>query len=97
MHKEYFVYILFSKSKNFYIGVTSDLSNRMIDHREQNVPGHTRRYNINRLIYVEVFEDIDGAITREKQLKGWTRAKKIALIQKSNPRLEDISDKLLPH
>jgi putative endonuclease len=84
------VYILSSHSRRLYIGVTSDLCGRVWEHKNGFYQGFTKTYKINQLVYHEFFHDIEAAIAREKQLKGWTRAKKIALIEKMNPRWEDL-------
>ena len=81
----YAVYILASRSRALYIGVTSNLAARMHAHRTGRIPGHTRRYRITRLVHMEVCDDIHAAIAREKQLKGWRREKKVALIETRNP------------
>ncbi len=88
------VYILASATgRALYIGVTTDLSRRLEEHRLGRVI-HTAKYKIDRLIYVEHFETVPDAIAREKQLKGWTRAKKIVLINRSNPNWRDIAGEL---
>jgi putative endonuclease len=85
------VYILASATgRALYIGVTTDLSRRIEEHRLGRVI-HTAKYKIERLIYVEPFDTAPDAIAREKQLKGWTRAKKIAQINRSNPDWRDLS------
>jgi putative endonuclease len=89
--KEYFVYILASKSRTLYVGVTNDLERRVAEHRSKLVPGFTRRYNITRLVYFEKTTDVHSALAREKEIKGWTRAKKVALIERANPTWEDLS------
>ena len=74
-----------------YTGVTSDLIQRVSEHRERAHPGSfTARYRVDRLVYYEAFEEIEAAIRREKQIKGWSRAKKIALIARSNPDWDDL-------
>ena len=88
---EYYVYILTNRSGTLYIGVTGDLERRMYEHRHKLVKGFTSRYNIDRLVYIESTSDVDAAITREKQLKKWSRSKKIALIQSTNPTMDDLS------
>lgn len=88
--KRYFVYILSSRSRRLYIGVTNDLERRVFEHKNKFVEGFARKYNIDRLVYFEEFGDIREAITREKQLKGWLREKKIALIEGSNPSWRDL-------
>ena len=91
MGRIYFVYILASKSRRLYVGVTNNLERRTFVHREKLVEGFTKKYNISRVVYFEQTEDIRSAIAREKQLKGLLRAKKIALIESVNPTWEDLS------
>ena len=79
-----------SHSRCLYTGVTSDLSGRVWEHKSGVYEGFTKKYKINQLVYHELFHDIESAIAREKQLKGWSRAKKIALIEKMNPGWEDL-------
>ncbi len=86
----YFVYILSNRSRTLYIGVTNDLLRRIGEHREGAYDGFTAKYRIHRLVYFEHFQYIDNAITCEKELKGWLRSKKIALIQTGNPTWEDL-------
>src|SRR3990172_4492445 len=81
----YYVYIVSSRSRNLYTGVTNNITRRVAEHRQGLVPGFTKRYRICRLVHVEPFEHPTAAIAREKQIKGWLRAKKIALIEKQNP------------
>jgi len=84
--KSYWVYILASRiGGTLYIGVTSDLIRRVYEHRSKVVPGFTRKYNVNRLVYYEQFGDVEFAIRREKRLKKWPRAWKIRLIEEANP------------
>jgi putative endonuclease len=91
MTKQYVVYILASgENGTLYIGVTSNLLQRMVQHKSLAVPGFTRRYRVTTLVYVEVFADVNEAIAREKQLKGWNRAWKIRLIEKSNPNWDEL-------
>ncbi|MBA4421392.1 MAG: endonuclease [Anaerolinea sp.] len=87
----YFVYILASKSRVLYIGVTNDLMRRMYEHKNKLVAGFTARYNVDRLVYCEDTANILDAIAREKQLKGWLRIKKIKLIESINPGWDDLS------
>ena len=89
--KTYYVYILASKSRTLYTGVTNDLERRVIEHRRKLLPGFTARYNINRLVYYEVCNDPLAAISREKQIKGWTRLRKVALIESLNCDWKDLS------
>lgn len=91
MEREYFVYILSSRSRTLYVGVTNDLHRRVWEHRSHLVPGFTARYRIERLAYFESTCDVLAAITREKQIKGWNRAKKIALIEAGNPAWDDLA------
>ena len=90
--KEPCVYILANRGRTIYIGVTSNLQRRAHEHRHDLVPGFTTRYNIKRLVYVEAFPTMLEAIAREKQLKGWRRKKKTALIETMNPHWRDISE-----
>ena len=90
--KTYYVYILGSKSRTLYTGVTNNLERRVLQHRRKLTLGFTAQYNINRLVHFEVFGDIRAAIGREKQIKGWLRVKKIALIESSNRDWRDLSD-----
>jgi len=94
-HKKGYVYILFSrKNGTLYTGVTSDLPKRIYQHKQKLVKGFTSKYGVDKLGYYEVFESIDEAITREKQIKGGSRMKKIALIEKANPNWRDLYDEL---
>jgi putative endonuclease len=88
---QYFVYVLASRSRTLYIGVTSDLVTHCLQHRAAKPDSFTARYGIHRLVYFERFSYIDKAIAREKYLKHCTRAEKIALIQAGNPTWEDLS------
>jgi len=86
----FWVYILSSRSRNLYIGMTNSLIRRTATHREQ-LPGtHTSHYVIHRLVYFEYFQYVRSAIAREKQLKHWTREQKIELIERVNPTWEDL-------
>ena len=89
--KRYFVYIMASKSRRLYIGMTSNLEQRVFQHKAKGIEGFTEKYNIDRLVYFAETGDAVAAIEREKQLKGWLRAKKIALIQSENPAWTDLS------
>jgi putative endonuclease len=88
----FYVYILSSKSRNLYIGVTNDLERRVWEHKNKAVPGYTARYNIDRLVHVEEFGTAADAIAREKELKDLLRAKKIALIEMDNLSWADLSE-----
>src|SRR5436190_12726281 len=87
----YYVYIMTNHSRTLYIGVTNDLERRVLEHRLGKVPGFTSRYRITQVVYYEKFAQVVDAIAREKQLKGWTRAKKIALIETDNPHWDDLA------
>jgi putative endonuclease len=87
----YFTYIMASRSHTLYIGVTSALHKRVFEHKWRDHPGFTERYNCDRLVWFEGYQEIAQAIAREKQLKGWRRDKKIALIEKVNPVWADLS------
>jgi putative endonuclease len=89
--KQYYVYIMTNRSRTLYIGVTSDLARRVYEHKQKRLPGFTSKYNITQLVYYEVTTDVHAAIAREKELKGWLRAKKVALIEAMNPEWEDLS------
>ena len=89
--KQYFVYIMTNNLKTLYTGVTDNLERRVYEHKNKLIPGFTRRYNISKLAYYEVTSDVQAAIEREKQIKGWLRRKKVALIQATNPRWADLS------
>ena len=91
--KNYYVYILSCFRRTLYIGVTNNLERRVSEHKQKLRPGFTSRYNIDRLVHVETFGEIADAIAREKQLKKWTRQKKVALIEAHNSTWEDLSTK----
>ena len=89
--KAYFVYILASqRNGTLYIGVTSNLPQRIAQHKAHAVPGFTRRHSVDLLVYAEAYGDVHEANAREKQLKGWNRAWKIKLIEASNPTWDDL-------
>ncbi len=91
MKRQFYVYIMASQSYTLYVGVTGDLAHRVYEHKHKLLPGFTRKYNINRLVYYECYESPNDAITREKQLKGLLRQKKIALVEAENPEWRDLS------
>ena len=88
--RQIYVYILASRSRRLYIGVTSDLIRRVYEHRTGEM-GHTARYKISRLVYFEIFSRPIDAIEREKRLKSLLRSRKLSLIQRSNPTWEDLA------
>jgi putative endonuclease len=96
MNKLYSVYILASRSRALYTGVTGNLEKRMIEHRQGLIPGFSTRYRVFRLVYLEHFGDIHDAIAREKEIKGWRREKKIRRIERENPTWQDLGA-ALPH
>jgi putative endonuclease len=96
MNRTYCIYILASRSRNLYIGVTGNLESRMVEHRQGLIPGFTTRYRVFRLVHFELFHDIHAAIAREKEIKGWRREKKIWLIERGNPTWVDLAEKI-PH
>jgi putative endonuclease len=90
---QYFAYIVCSRSGTLYIGMTNNMYRRALEHKSGEIEGFASKYHCDRLVYYEGFDDVYKAIGREKQLKGWTRAKKIALIESKNPRWEDLAEK----
>jgi putative endonuclease len=91
MEKTYYVYIMASKNKTLYTGVTNDLYSRVYQHKRKLLEGFTKRYNITSLVWYEETNDIHEAIAMEKRIKGWLRKKKIALIESMNPDWEDLA------
>ncbi len=87
----FYTYILGSISGTLYIGMTNNLVRRVWQHRQHEVTGFTAQHGVDRSLYFESFDDVRNAIHREKQLKGWKREKKIALIETQNPKSEDLS------
>lgn len=88
---DYYVYIMSNHSRTLYVGVTSDLIRRVFEHKSKLIPGFTKRYNVTDLVYFEQTSDIASAIIREKEIKGWVRRKKVALVHESNPEWRDLS------
>ena len=87
----YYGYILASKSRILYVGMTNSIDRRVIEHKTKRNEGFTSRYNVNTLVYYECFGDVHQAIAREKQIKGWRRDKKIELIESQNPTFRDLA------
>jgi putative endonuclease len=87
----YYVYKLASPSGTFYIGMTGNLEKRVFQHKFHQIDGFTDKYDVDRLLYWESYDDVRRAIDREKQLKGWRRGKKIALIESMNPHWVDLA------
>jgi putative endonuclease len=94
--RQYYVYIMASLSRTLYTGMSNDLRRRVHQHRNGLVSGFTSRYNVARLVYAEAFEDVRDAVAREKQIKGWLRSKKMALVESVNPEWEDLSEAWFP-
>ena len=90
MNRQYYVYIMTNRSGTPYTGVTNNIKQRVYQHKNKLIEGFTKKYNINKLIYVETFYDINSAISREKTIKGWLRKKKIELINGVNPDWRDL-------
>jgi putative endonuclease len=89
--KSYYVYIMASVSGTLYVGFTNDIKQRVWQHKHKQVEGFTKKHNVTRLLYVEVFAEVHTAIGREKQIKGFRREKKVALIDSLNPAWADLS------
>jgi putative endonuclease len=95
MDKQYYVYIMANYAHTIYIGVTNNLERRVYEHKVKLIPGFTARYDLTSLVYYESAWDINAAIAREKQIKGWLRRKKVALIESVNPEWKDLSKDFL--
>ena len=96
MPKTYYVYILASKARVLYVGVTGNLLRRLHEHRAAQRPGFTSRYRVTRLVYFETTSDVHAAIAREKQLKGWSRRRKVELIERTNAGWLDLARDWFP-
>jgi putative endonuclease len=100
--KQYFVYMMTNRWKNvLYTGMTNSLEKRVWQHKNHAVPGFTKRYNCDRLVYFETYTEVDQAIARETQIKGWSRPKKNALVASLNPDWNDLAadwynDRVIP-
>ncbi len=90
MGKSYYIYILINDSGTLYIGITSNLIKRLWEHKSKIIKGFTEKYNMHKLIHYEIYEDPEQAILREKQLKKWSRKKKLALVKNANPKFEEL-------
>ena len=90
--RTYYVYIMASRSRVLYIGVTNDIVRRVWQHRQRSIKGFSRKYNTTRLVYLEQAENSTAAIAREKVLKGWLRTRKVALIESLNPSWDDLAE-----
>lgn len=89
--KNYFVYIMANEARTIYMGVTNNLELRVHQHKAKAIEGFTSRYSLDKLVYYAVTDDVREAIAGEKRIKGWTRAKKVALIEETNPYWDDLS------
>jgi putative endonuclease len=92
--REYAFYMMGNVSGTLYSGVTGELVQRVDQHRRGEAPGFTKRYHITRLLYVEYYSDVHDALAREKQVKGWVRRRKLALIRATNPEFRDVWEDL---
>jgi putative endonuclease len=92
MHERFWVYILSSTSGTLYTGMTNNLDRRIFEHKHHLTRGFTATYDCTRLVWFEEWQDVRSAIAREKQIKGWLRSKKIALIQSFNPHWTDLAE-----
>jgi putative endonuclease len=90
--KRYYVYTMASRSLTLYTGVTGDIYHRALQHKAGEIEGFTKKYHINRLVYYETFKYVNNALAREKQVKAWTRAKRLALIKTMNPAWQDLAE-----
>jgi putative endonuclease len=96
LNKNYYVYILTNwNNKVIYIGVTNNLVRRLYEHKNKLVDGFTKKYNLNKLVYFELFYDMGTAIKREKEIKKWRREKKNNLVESKNPSWKDLSLELI--
>ena len=91
MDKIYYVYITASRTKVLYTGVTSDLTGRIIQHKDKRLNGFTKKYNVSRLVWYNETNDIQTVLEWEKKINGWSRKKKIDMIEKNNPQWQDLS------
>ena len=89
---QYYVYIMASYGETLYTGVTNDLARRAYEHRHKLVDGFTKKYNVSKLVYFEATGDVRSAFEREKQIKGWSRSKKAALIESVNPHWTNLAE-----
>lgn len=89
--KSYYVYIMSNQSRTLYVGVTNNLEHRVRQHKSKTIAGFTARYNCTWLVFYEAFSNVNESIEWEKRIKGWTRAKKLSLIDEMNPQFEDLA------
>ncbi|MFZ1036777.1 MAG: GIY-YIG nuclease family protein [Smithella sp.] len=95
MNKQYFIYIMTNKNNSvLYTGVTSDLTRRVYEHKNKLEDGFSKKYNLDKLVFYEIYNDVNEAIAREKQIKGGSRVKKIKLIEEMNHKWNDLYDEI---
>jgi putative endonuclease len=95
MSKQYYIYMLTNKYLNvLYTGVTNNIISRVYQHKNKLMKGFTQKYNIDRLVYFEVYSEINHAIEREKKIKGWSRKKKSVLVETTNPTWKDLYEEI---
>ena len=95
MSKQYYVYIMTNKNNRvLYTGITNDLKRRVYEHKEKLIDGFTKKYNVSKLVYYEIFEDLENAILREKKIKAGPRQKKIDLIHSMNKEWRDLYEEI---
>ena|SRR5439155_14882369 len=90
--RSYFIYLMANESRTIYVGMTNSLLHRVFQHKTKQIEGFTKRYNMTKLVHWEETLDVRVAIRREKEIKGWLRAKKVALIEKHNPTWKDLAE-----
>jgi len=96
MNKNYYFYIITNYEETvLYTGFTNDLERRIYEHKNKLLKGFSQRYNLNKLVYYEIFNDVNEAIYREKQIKNWRRQWKMDLIKELNPELKDLSQEFV--
>lgn len=93
--KQYYVYILGNLRPTLYIGITNNLIRRIYEHKQRFIDGFTKKYKLDRLLYFEIFNSIEDALSREKQLKHWNREWKLNLIRKTNPKFDDLYNSII--
>jgi putative endonuclease len=89
--RHYYVYIMANMHRTLYVGMTNGLERRVLEHRSKQIPSFVTRYDLTKLVYYEEFQYVLDAIAREKQIKGWRRAKKVALVEDINPDWKDLA------
>ena len=88
----YYVYMVASRSRTLYTGLTNSIGRRIWEHKQELVPGFTKKYTVHRLVYFEVYDDVKRAIEREKEIKAWRREKKVELVNSVNPTWHDLAE-----